>query len=407
MRELFFVVCTHGSERGCTTRPHTSEQAAPERMPPRRQRPRAVFFYVSAGLAGLAWFVSPLPEVLADSIVDSIPLDEDIVLGTRAVEAANYRLQSTCRAGRRCVDDLGRDIISTLASRHPEMRVDRFDWRFSVTSDTFVNAFAYPGGRIFVTRGLLDMATDDEVVAVLGHEVGHVLHRHSQKRLVQQRLGSILLRTLLASDVDGDGHSESWGREVGGLLLGYADQLGSLSYSRSNEYEADHVGWYASITTPGVSRKDGLQTFFRKLDGGDRGTAWHSTHPGSRERIATLDEMGRELAALERRPPRGTASVAVTTRGGSSDAAAQLAPPIRYARDGNSNGQSGGGVVSAVASAAGTVWTLMPRELQQVALTELIWGAAYLLEAAWDAVMASDDPPEAAAETGRQQRRRS
>ena len=52
------------------------------------------------------------------------------------------------------------------------MRVDRFDWRFSVTSDASVNAFAYPGGRIFVTRGLLDMATDDEVVAVLGHEVG-------------------------------------------------------------------------------------------------------------------------------------------------------------------------------------------------------------------------------------------
>ena len=352
---------------------------------------------------GLAWFVSPLPEVLANSIVDGIPLDEDIVLGTRGVQSANYRLQPTCRPGRRCVDDIGRDIISALSSRHPEMRVDNFDWRFAVTSDTFANAFAYPGGRIFVTRGLLDMATDDEVAAVLGHEVGHVLHRHSQKRLVQQRLGSILIRTLLSSDVDGDGRSEGFGREVGGLLLGYADQLGSMSYSRSNEYEADHVGWYASVTTPWVSRKDGLQTFFRKLDGGDRGTAWHSTHPGSRERIATLDKMGRELAALERRSPRRTASGAVSTRGGSSDAAAQLAPPIKYAGGGSSGSQGGGGVVSSVASAAGTVWTLMPRELQQLALTELVWGAAHLLEAAWDAVVASDDPPEAAAETGRQQ----
>ena len=63
----------------------------------------------------------------------------------------------------------------------PQVRatIDALDWQFAVTHQAFVNAFAYPGGRIFVTRGLLDMTTDEELAAVIGHEIGHVQKQSS------------------------------------------------------------------------------------------------------------------------------------------------------------------------------------------------------------------------------------
>lgn len=210
-----------------------------------QQRPRAHFFYAAAALAAASWFLSPLPDYITGALVAAIPVAEDVALGVRGVRGAGYHLQGGCRPGRRCVEDIGRDVLGALTRHMPELHdtVEAYDWRFGVTQQSFVNAFAYPGGQIFVTSGLLDATTDDELAAVIGHEVGHVLRRHSQKRLVQQRLGRLLFSALLFGD--GDGRAEGLGSEVGGLLHAYAHQLSTMSYSRANEFEADHVGFFA------------------------------------------------------------------------------------------------------------------------------------------------------------------
>lgn len=249
------------------------------------------------------------------------------------------------------------------------MRVDRFDWRFSVTSDASVNAFAYPGGRIFVTRGLLDMATDDEVVAVLGHEVG-AAPALAELRLVQQRLGQLLLTTLLSSNGDGDGRCEGFRREIGGQLLGYANPLGALSYSRSNEYEADFVGWHAGVRTPWVARKDGLQTIIlpqaRRRQPRHR-LALDAPWLAREDFDPRRDGQGARIARARSPGPRWYRAWRRHHASRFVGRPAQLAPPIKYRSSGS---EGGGGVVSGVASAAGSVWSLLPRELQAMALSE-------------------------------------
>ena len=65
-------------------------------------------------------------------------------------------------------------------------------WRFTVIDDAAVNAFAMPGGYIFVTRGLLAyMQSEAQLAGVLGHEIGHVTARHSAKQITQQQLAAV------------------------------------------------------------------------------------------------------------------------------------------------------------------------------------------------------------------------
>jgi len=351
--------------------------------PPRSGR-GGRFFFASAALAALAWFATPVPEMIASAVVDAIPLDEDVALGCGGVRQAQYRPVTPCRPGRRCVDDVGRSVVDAVLRNHPQLAstIAHYDWQFAVTDQSFVNAFAYPGGRIFVTRGLLDVCTDDELAAVIGHEVGHVLHRHSQKRLVQQRLGRVLLSALLLGDADG--RSESFGEEAAGTLLQYASELSTLQYSRSNEYEADEIGWYActSLGRAGDGCRAGaLQSFLRKLDGGVGATEWHSTHPGTASRIDTLD-------ALQARYER-------TRRGSSSTSAARSSVSMHdteaFVDAFAPSALRWGGSASTLASIGGAFVSMIPAEAQRALLVGALWQGAALLEQAWEVIVAAAD----------------
>ena len=345
----------------------------------RRQRPAAGFFYAAALLAIAAWFLTPLPDLTAGALVDAIPIHEDVRLGQAGAARAGYHLQNGCRQGRRCVEDIGHDVLHKMGMQSPGLRaiIRAYDWSFGVTHQSFINAFAYPGGRIFVTRGLLDATTDDEVAAVIGHEIGHVLHRHSQKRLVQQHLGRLLFDALLVGD--GDGQREGFGAELGGLLHRHAHQLSTMSFSRANEYEADHVGFFACAA--GSCHTGALQSFFRKLDGGHGATRWESTHPGTRDRIATLEDMRashRERLRSARGPQwSGTPS---------SAALAALTPP----------GLAGGGHGTGFLSLASSAWSLLPSGAQRAMVVSALWQAAAALETVWhqleDATSSHEEP---------------
>jgi len=326
----------------------------------RRRRPPIGFFYAAVGIATASWFVTPLPEWLASAVVDAIPIEEDISLGAQGAAMADYRLAPADIQQR--VKAIGRDILRAVASHHPQL-VEAYDWRFHCTSQSFVNAFAYPGGRIYITRGLADSSTDDELAAVIGHEVGHVLHRHSQKRMVQHRLGAILLRAL-TGDGDGDGRSEGFGREVAGQLAAHASQLSKMAYSRSNEYEADHVGWYACALMGPSCQPDALARFFRKLDGGQGSTEWDSTHPGTHDRIQHLERMAADFDRTSRERGR-------------VHAASHLAPPS-LARGGPAK------LVSRATSAVAAFWSALPSGVQTQMLIEGMWLAAEGLQQGWE-----------------------
>ena len=362
----------------------------------RAQQPRRLrFFYLSSAVAAFAWFFTPIPAAIASLVVDQIPLQQDVLLGARAAESSGYRLLSPCSPGRRCVDAVGRSVVAAISHHHPQFAstLNTYDWRFAVTDQSFVNAFAFPGGRIFVTRGLLNLCDDDELAAVIGHEIGHVLHRHSQKRMVQQKLGSVLLSALILGD--GDGEAESFGMEAAGVLLQHAASFSTLTYSRSNEFEADELGWYSCTALQrvgGPCRGGALQTFFRKLDGGAGATQWHSTHPGSADRIATLD------ALQGKYDRRGHASSRGPVAARSGDRFAHIFAPA--ALRGNT-----GGVGSSLASLGAAAAAAVPAEALRPLLLGALWQGAAILESLWTTLV--EDQEGGARPDGRGARARS
>ena len=159
-------------------------------------------------------------------------------------------------------------------------------WSFDVVDDPAVNAFALPGGSIFITRGILSyMQNEAELATVLGHEIGHVTARHSvhQMSRAQVAQGLLGIGSVLSSDVASVAGVASQGL---GLLF--------LKYSRDNETQADDLGFRYSLNDGYDVRA--MRSMFEMLErvsaagGGGRLPQWLATHPDPGNRIAKTDQ---------------------------------------------------------------------------------------------------------------------
>ncbi|MAO64130.1 MAG: peptidase M48 [Balneola sp.] len=170
------------------------------------------------------------------------------------------------------------------------------DFYFRVLDSPVVNAFALPGGYIYVTRGLLShLDNEAQLSVVLGHEIGHVIARHASQRAFEQQMGQIAL-------IGGAIGGELLGLP-GGNILGIgsqAAQLLFLSYSRDDERESDRLGVeYASMQS--YKAAEGAQ-FFISLErmskqAGQSIPDWQSTHPDPAERAKSIPELAEEWRA--------------------------------------------------------------------------------------------------------------
>lgn len=161
------------------------------------------------------------------------------------------------------------------------------DWHFQVMDSPVVNAFAAPGGYIFVTRGLLAAVSDEaELAGVLAHEIGHVTARHSARNYSQSLLAGfgLQLGTALAG---------SYGSALGPLLEAGTGLL-FLKYSRDDERQADALGVeYASRGGYDTNRMADFFTTLQRqetLEGERSGglPEWFSTHPSPVDREASV-----------------------------------------------------------------------------------------------------------------------
>ena len=160
-------------------------------------------------------------------------------------------------------------------------------WEFHVVDDAAVNAFALPGGYIFVTRGLLTHMTNEaELASVLGHEAGHVAARHSVQQISRQQIASLGLGlgSVLSPVI------AKYGQVVGaglGLLF--------LKYSRDDETQADQLGFRYALAD-GYDTREMIAVFQMlqddaQLSGGGRLPEWQSTHPDPGNRIVDVQGM--------------------------------------------------------------------------------------------------------------------
>ena len=127
--------------------------------------------------------------------------------------------------------------VNTVGQRVAS-RSDRTDmpYEFAVLNSDVPNAFALPGGKIFITAGLMSaMQNERELAAVLGHEIGHVAYKHSVKGL-QRQLGAQVFIDVVGAVVGADKKEAAQAAaKVSGAML-------NLRYSRTDEYQADSIG---------------------------------------------------------------------------------------------------------------------------------------------------------------------
>ena len=167
-------------------------------------------------------------------------------------------------------------------------------WTFTVVDETAVNAFAVPGGFIYLTRGILAFLGDEaELAGVLGHEIGHVTARHSAQQYTTQVLGSVgllagaILAPQAAPLID-----------LGGQALGVL----SLRYGRDDELQADELGArYTAANNWDPAGVQGMLSTLGRIDEarGDEGRLpnWLSTHPDPLSRVSEVAPVVNELRA--------------------------------------------------------------------------------------------------------------
>lgn len=159
-------------------------------------------------------------------------------------------------------------------------------WTFEVLDDPEVNAFAAPGGKIFVTRGILSfLGSEAELAGVLGHEAGHVTARHSARQITRQQLFGVGI-------IAGAIFSETVARNLGAIQAGL--NLLFLSYSRGDESQADELG-FRYVRRLNYDPREMAQTFgtlatVSSLSGGGRVPTWASTHPDPGDRKTRAEQ---------------------------------------------------------------------------------------------------------------------
>ncbi|MFH1935467.1 MAG: M48 family metalloprotease [Pseudomonadota bacterium] len=182
------------------------------------------------------------------------------------------------------ITDLGRYLTMPLETKP-------FPFHFYIIKDNTLNAFAGPGGHIFVFSGLIEaMDNLDELASVICHELGHVTARHISQRIEQsKKIGLATMAAILAGALIG---GELSGAVMTGAMA--AGMQAQLSYSRNDERQADQLGFkYTKLASFDPA---GLISSLKKIQKGqwfgtDRVPAYLLTHPTGPERMSNLDSM--------------------------------------------------------------------------------------------------------------------
>lgn len=189
------------------------------------------------------------------------------------------------------VGDLGLAIAKQ--SERPNL-----PWQFQVLDDPAVNAFALPGGFIFVTRGILTyMNSEAELVSVLGHEIGHVTAKHSVSQMSKASIAEIGVgvTSLIIPEIAEGGLGELTGAGLGLLFL---------KFGRDDERQADELG-FRYMVQRGYDPRQMAAMFttlerYGKIAGGGDVPEWASTHPAPENRV------GATMARVKNLPPGAT-----------------------------------------------------------------------------------------------------
>jgi len=221
----------------------------------------------------VAWWQS---ERITEWIAGRVSMETELAIGEHALAQLETESELT-------QDGLAAKTVAEIGGR---LTVgSRYKYRWYVSNDKEVNAFALPGGIVVVNAGLIAKAASaDELAGVLAHEIQHVEHRHTLQQMIHAAGWAAVLAVVLG--------------DVSAITAIVVHQLGNLRNSRHLEAQADADGLKA-LAHAGIP-VEGMASMFRRLQaeeerrGGDVPSLL-SSHPATAERIADLERLSKTL----------------------------------------------------------------------------------------------------------------
>lgn len=186
------------------------------------------------------------------------------------------------------VDRVGRRIVANSAAAQSPYR---FDFHLLADEQT-INAFALPGGQIFITWALASMfETEGELAGVLGHEIGHVVARHSAQQIAKARLTEGLTGAAVIAAYDPSNPATRGGAAMAALI----GQVVNTKYGRDDELESDRLG-VDFIADAGYDPRAmlGVMRVLAQASQGPRPPEMLSTHPNPENRYERVEELIRQ-----------------------------------------------------------------------------------------------------------------
>jgi predicted Zn-dependent protease len=216
----------------------------------------------------------------------SVSPEQEIALGLQAAPemVAQFGGVSQDPQAVSAVDAVGRRVVAqSAAARSP------YEYHFTLLGDrNTVNAFALPGGPIFITEALVGrLETEGQLAGVLAHEVGHVIGRHSAERIAKEQLTQGLTGALILSTYDPDDPNSGRTAQMA-MLIG---SLINLRYGREDELESDRLG-VKLMTEAGYDPRSLIEVMriLAEAGGGDGQPEFLSTHPDPGNRAQRIQE---------------------------------------------------------------------------------------------------------------------
>ena len=245
---------------------------------------------IAAAIAAFSLFsyFSSRPEnpVTRETQYIDITPEQEIALGLEAAPqmAAEFGGLDENAQDQAMVDEVGSRIVqSSPAGSSPY----EFDFHL-LDDDQTINAFALPGGQIFITRALFDkLRTEDELAGVLGHEIGHVVARHSAEHIAKAKLTEGLTGAAVIAAYDPENPSSASRAQIAALI----GQLITLKYGRDDELESDYLG-VCFMNDTGYNPNDliGVMEVLASAQTGGRPPEFFSTHPNPESRVQRIQE---------------------------------------------------------------------------------------------------------------------
>jgi predicted Zn-dependent protease len=214
----------------------------------------------------------------------AMSVEQEIALGLQAAPemAAQHGGLDPDPQAQALVDQIGQQIVqSSPASRSP------YQFEFHLLEDPqTINAFALPGGQIFITRALFDrLTTEGQLAGVLGHEVGHVIGRHSAEHLAKAKLTEGLTGAAVIATYDPDNPGSVGTAQIAAMI----GQLVNMKFGREDELESDFFG-VCFIEDAGYDPNEliGVMEILGEANQGAAPPEFFSTHPSTGNRIEQI-----------------------------------------------------------------------------------------------------------------------